>query len=103
MLKPLRGMRKRRHRGGAAEQFNLGVKYYYGRGVRQDYVKAREWFEKAAAQGYADAQYILGVMYANGEGVRQNKTTAKEWYGKVCDNGDQDGCDAYRKLNEAGC
>ena len=24
----------------------------------------------------------------------------KEWYGKTCDNGNQTGCDEYRKLNK---
>ncbi len=88
--------------GVAEAQYNLGVLYVFGRGVRQDYAKARVWWEKAAAQRNADAQYNLGSLYNNGHGVRQNKATAKEWYGKACDNGNQKGCDAYRKLNEAG-
>ena len=41
-------------------------------------------------------------MYANGEGVRQNYKIAKEWFGKACDNGLQQGCDAYRELNQVG-
>lgn len=45
---------------------------------------------------------MIGSIYENGNGVKQNKTTAKEWYGKACDNGYQDGCDSYRKLNEQG-
>ena len=88
--------------GDASAQFNLGQMYRKGEGVRQDYVKARQWYEKAAAQGIAEAQNNLGFMYDYGQGVRQNKHTAKEWYGKACDNGYQQGCDNYRKLNEAG-
>ena len=57
---------------------------------------------QAAEQGFAAAQYNLGVMYANRLGVRQNYKIAKEWFGKACDNGFQPGCDAYRKLNQAG-
>lgn len=53
----------------------------------------------AAEQGDPAAQFSLGVMYANGQGVRQNLATAKEWYGRACDNGNQDGCDAYARLN----
>ena len=34
----------------------------------EDLVKAREWFEKAAAQGNKDAQNNLGIMHYNGEG-----------------------------------
>ena len=76
--------------------------YEEGKGVRQNYTQAEQWYRKAAEQGYANAQYNLGVMYAKGEGVRQNYKIAKEWFGKACDNGLQQGCDAYRKFNQAG-
>ena len=88
--------------GNAQAQFNLGWMYANGEGVRQDPVQAVQWYRKAAEQGLAEAQYNLGVMYAKGEGVRQNYKIAKEWFGKACDNGLQLGCDAYRKLNQAG-
>ena len=88
--------------GNAQAQFNLGWMYANGQGVRQDDAQAVQWFGKAAEQGIAQAQYNLGVMYANGLGVRQNYKIAKEWFGKACDNGFQPGCDAYRKLNQAG-
>ena len=74
--------------------------YDKGEGVRQDYLKARQWYEKAANQGYAQAQFNLGVIYYHGKGVRQNIATAKELFGKACDNGFQEGCDNYRKLNQ---
>ncbi|MBS4943952.1 MAG: sel1 repeat family protein [Neisseria mucosa] len=88
--------------GNAKAQYNLGQMYRNGQGVRQDYAQAEQWYRKAAEQGIAQAQYNLGVMYANGLGVRQNYKIAKEWFGKACDNGFQPGCDAYRKLNQAG-
>ena len=83
-------------------QHSLGKYYENGRGVRQDYSKAFEWFKKSANQGYPYAQFSMGYAYESGQGVRQNHTVAKEWYGKSCDNGNQDGCDYYRKLNEKG-
>ena len=76
--------------------------YENGYGVKQDYLKAKEWWEKAAAQGYLDAQFNLGVMYDNGFGVKQDKKVAKKWYGEACDGGDQGGCDNYKKLNQQG-
>ena len=88
--------------GFAAAQYNLGVMYDNGQGVRQDDAQAVQWYRKAAEQGIAEAQYNLGVMYDNGQGVRQNYKIAKEWFGKACDNGIQLGCDAYRELNQAG-
>ena len=38
----------------------LGKRYEKGDGVLQDYGKAREWYEKAAAKGDADAKKKLG-------------------------------------------
>ena len=76
--------------------------YYKGQGVRQDYQKAFEWYTKAANQGHAKAQFNLGVMYEEGQGVRQDYRKAKERFGLSCDNGDQLGCDAYKKLNQRG-
>ena len=90
---------KAANQGYVETQNRLGQMYYKGEGVPQDYTKARQWYEKAANQGKASAQYNLGVMYYEGEGVRQNIATAKEFFGKACDNGFQQGCDNYRKLN----
>ena len=88
--------------GEPTAQDNLGVMYYNGQGVCQDYEKARQWFEKAAKQGLAAAQFNLGTMYDNGYGVQQNLTIAKELFGKACYNGLQEGCDVYNRLNEMG-
>ena len=37
--------------GHSASMIDLGRAYYAGRGVAMDYVKAREWYEKAADKG----------------------------------------------------
>ena len=73
--------------------------YDEGRGVRQDYAKAVQWYRKAAGQGNAVAQYNLGLMYEEGQGVSKNRKVAKEWYKKACANGEQQSCDAYRTLD----
>lgn len=90
------------NQGVAIAQYTLGEMYYEGRGVRQDYQKSLEWFTKAANQGITEAQHNLGVMYENGEGVRQDYKKAKNFFGLSCDNGNQLGCDAYKKLNQRG-
>ena len=54
--------------GLARAQYNLGLMYFSGQGVTQDYAEAVMWYRKAADQGYADAQYDLGVMYNFGKG-----------------------------------
>lgn len=81
-------------------EFMLGLMHYYGKGVRQDYSKAFEWYMRSAKQDNEIAQLNIGKMYLEGKGVRQSKIEAKEWFGKACDNGDQDGCDNYRMLNQ---
>ncbi len=87
--------------GDAKAQVTLGFLYEKGRGVRQDYHKAREWYEKAAVQGLPEAQLNLGILYDQGLGVRKNLATAKDWFGKACDNGNQTGCDYYARLNSS--
>ena len=85
--------------GDAKAQFNLGLMYETGRGVKQDDFEAVKWYRQAAKQGEKRAQFNLGVRYFNGNGVRQDDEQAKEWFGKACDNGDQNGCKYYGKLN----
>ncbi|HFB4418182.1 TPA: tetratricopeptide repeat protein [Neisseria gonorrhoeae] len=84
--------------GNAAAQFNLGVMYENGQGVRQDYVQAVQWYRKASEQGDVQAQYNLGLMYYDGRGVRQDLALAQEWLGKACQNGDQNSCDNDQRL-----
>jgi TPR repeat protein len=81
--------------GYASAQYYLGVLYDNGRGVPQDYVKAEEWYRKAAVQGNASAQYYLGVLYDNGHGVPKDPEKAVEWYRKAADQGN---ADAKKKL-----
>jgi len=60
--------------------YNLGVRYAFGNGVKQDYKKAAELFLKAAMQGLPDAQYNLGALYDNGLGVPKDPVRAVIWY-----------------------
>lgn len=86
----------------AEAQFMVGLLYHEGEGVTKNYQEAIKWFTKAAEQNDNLAQYYLGAIYEKGHGIKTNLTLAKELYGKACDNGNQDGCNAYKKLNEAG-
>jgi len=65
--------------GDVKAQYSLGVLYYRGEGVPQDYAESARWYRKAAEQGYADAQYCLGFMYTNGYGVPKNLVEAYKW------------------------
>jgi TPR repeat protein len=81
---------KAANQGHAGAQYNLGLMYAAGRGVKQDYAQAVAWYQKAANQGYANAQYNLGVRYANGQGVKQDYAQAVAWYQKAANQGDAD-------------
>lgn len=81
------GLRRNAEQGDAEAQYNLGMLYYEGHGVTQDYTTARQWWEEAAAQGNVWAQYRLGVLYKKGRGVPQNDATAREWFEKSAAQG----------------
>ncbi len=67
--------------GDASAQFSLGVMYYNGQGVPQDYVKAAELFRKVGFGLISgDPLYLLGFMYYNGQGVPQDFVKAADWY-----------------------
>lgn len=44
-------------KGHAAAQYHLGMMYYDGEGVPQDFTEAARWFGKAGEQGHAKAQH----------------------------------------------
>jgi len=48
--------------GGPDSQLILGNMYKDGKGVRQSYAKASEWYKNIADQGNSVAQYALGLI-----------------------------------------
>jgi uncharacterized protein len=74
--------------GNAAAQVNLGLHYYNGQGVPQNYVLARQWWEKAAAQGHAGAQVSLGTLSLMGYGVPKDYQQAMRWFRLAADQDD---------------
>jgi tetratricopeptide (TPR) repeat protein len=80
------------------KQFEKGVMYYKGQGVTQDYAKAKEWFEKAAAQGNAAAQAMMGLMYDQGQGVVRDSAKARHWNEKAAAQGNAVAKEDLRQL-----
>jgi hypothetical protein len=74
--------------GNGAAQYNVGIMYDRGLGVRPDAATAANWYRKAADQGNRDAQHNLGTMYRSGRGVPQNYVTAAGWFRKAANQGD---------------
>ena len=71
----------------ARAQFTLGVMYYQGQEVPQNFEKSFDWFHKAALQGHVKAQFNLGVMYYYGQGILQYYKLAFYWYHKAAMQG----------------
>lgn len=76
-------------KGDASARFYLGVMYYKGQGVPQDYEEAAKWFLKAADQGEAFAPFNLGLMYYKGKGVPQDYVKAHMWFNLAAAQGDE--------------
>jgi TPR repeat protein len=81
--------------GDAAAQFNLGLMYYDGTGVPQDFKQAASWFQRSADQGYTKSQLNLGAMYAIGRGVKRDYVRSYFWF-SLCAAGGDERCAAKR-------
>jgi hypothetical protein len=75
---------------GALGANNLGVIYAKGLGVKQDYKRAFQLFQKSAAGGASCGMYNLGSSYEQGLGVAQDYKQARQWYEKSAANGNED-------------
>lgn len=73
--------------GNVDAEHLMGLMYYMGRGVPQDYKAALEWHRKAALKGKADAQYVVGAMYYTGNAVIQDQKQAVGWFRKAAEQG----------------
>jgi hypothetical protein len=63
-------------KGDTKAMVQLGLYYYEGIGVKQDYPKAMDWWLMAFTNQNADAFVNLGVMHRDGQGVPENKKIA---------------------------
>ena len=74
-------------KGSAAAMLTLGQFYEQGVGIRRNYSKALEWYEKAARAGQAEGYYNLGVCYEIGMGASADAAKALQNYQKAADMG----------------
>jgi hypothetical protein len=84
-------------RGHIDSQAFLAECYFEGNGVPQDYGKAVEWYQKAAAEGnplgqgnLSRAQANLGLAYLCGKGVSKNKIEACKCFKLAVEQGDKE-------------
>jgi TPR repeat protein len=74
-------------RGDLDAQYRVGRLYYYGRGTKQDYVEAGEWYLRAAERGHARSQSNLAIMYEEGRGFPADDALAAKWYAEAAEQG----------------
>src|SRR3979411_1343357 len=80
--------------GDPAVQFNLGLLYLDGPGVRLDLDQAVRWFNRSAEQGYDKAQLNLGALYSVGKGVKRDYVQAYKWL-NICSSQSNANCVAH--------
>lgn len=68
-------------------QVTLGKMYRRDQHLKENYAKAMELFQQAAARGNVEAQYQIGELYDLGEGVAESHAEAMKWYRQAAENG----------------
>ncbi|WP_367689243.1 tetratricopeptide repeat protein [Helicobacter pylori] len=76
------------------ELVDLGMLSY----DKQDFSKARKYFEKACGLNNSGGCFRLGVLYEYGQGVEKNLTKAAYFYSKACKLGFQKTCEILKEL-----
>jgi TPR repeat protein len=76
----LKKLREAAQNGDRDAQFNLGVAYFDGKEIDQDYIEAAKWYGAAADQGDVQAQFNLGLMFYRGVGLPKNLAYAYELF-----------------------
>lgn len=71
---------------------NMGYRYQYGEGVKQDYALAAQLYQKACDVGVAIGCNNIGNFYRVGHGVSREYSKAVVLFQKACDGGDLGGC-----------
>ncbi|GAA8782389.1 hypothetical protein DUHN20_05060 [Helicobacter pylori] len=72
----------------------MGIKNY----EKQDFSKARKYFERACELNSGGGCAALGDLYYDGEGVEKNLIKAAQFYSKACKLGEQLACESLKEL-----
>jgi len=75
--------------GGLTEaNFNVGLAYYVGKGVKADPYEARQWLNRAVDGGFAKAAMMLAVMALRGHGMAPDKDMSLAYLDRADELGD---------------
>lgn len=82
-MRDIKGTIEKAKAGDPEAQYNLGISYETGDGLKQDLAQAVGWYEKAVANGNPGACYRLGLLYEFGQGVAADPDKALTLYEKA--------------------
>ncbi|TPX76509.1 hypothetical protein CcCBS67573_g02227 [Chytriomyces confervae] len=93
---------KRAQQGDSFFETRVGWTYEFGDdGVHVDYIKAFEWYSKAAVKGYGHAQYLLGSLYEFGRGIERDYEEAYKWYKRASKQGHATAWSAKHRVSKS--
>lgn len=87
----------------AGRFYEEGLESSDGTVTERDYIKAREWYQKAVDAGSVEAMDHIGDLYLHGGwGVQQDYAKAREWYEKAAAKDDTVAMDDLANLYNSG-
>jgi len=85
---PAKEVKQLAEQGDAEAQYFLGLRYFNGSGVPQNYAESIRWWRLAAENGDGRSLYYLGKVYNMGRGVPRDDQAAISWWIKGAERGD---------------
>jgi len=79
---------KKAQSGNLDAQCDVGIFYFIGQFVDQDYDRAYYWLKKAADAENMVACYYMGRIYEDGKGTTQNSAQSAHYYKLAAEKGD---------------
>lgn len=89
-------------KGDARAQNDVGLWYYVGRHVDQDYKEALQWWSRSAKQDFAPAIGNMALCYQTGNGIERDSLKAVKLYQKSLEKGNKALFRNQEKLAENG-
>lgn len=86
----VRWLEEAANQGEVNAMSELGVLYYYGRGVQKDYNKCNSWYQKGADEGDSKCLLYLGMNYLYGHGKSIDPLKALELFLLAKENAQDD-------------
>jgi localization factor PodJL len=80
-------LRHAAQKGDPAAQFEVASRFAEGKGVKQDFPQAIEWFQRSAQQGFVPSQYRLGTLFERGLSGKADIERAGLWYQRAAEQG----------------